>query len=70
MIVTPAAVAQILSTRPWVGMALSAGIALAVVWLGLVLAFYVALPASFLITGLAFALYLGSQVTRRMGRLG
>jgi len=70
LIVTPAAVAQILSTRPWVGMALSAGIALAVVWLGLVLAFYVALPASFLITGLAFALYLGSQVTRRMGRLG
>ena len=69
LIVTPAAVAQNLSTRPWVGMALSAGIALAVVWLGLVLAFYVALPASFLITGLAFALYLASQVTRRMGRL-
>ena len=53
LMVTPAAVAQNLSTRPWVGMALSAGIAVAVVWLGLVVAFYIALPASFLITGLA-----------------
>ncbi len=69
LIVTPAAVAQNLSTRPWVGMALSAGIAVAVVWLGLVLAFYIALPASFLITSLAFALYLASHVARRMGRL-
>jgi len=69
LMATPAAVAQNLSTRPWVGMALSAGIAVAVVWLGLVLAFYVALPASFLITGVGFAVYLASQVARRMGRL-
>ncbi len=69
LIVTPAAVAQNLSTRPWAGMALSAGIAVAVVWLGLVLAFYVALPASFLITGLAFGAYLASYVARRMVRM-
>src|SRR5439155_465383 len=65
LMVTPAAVAQNLSTRPWVGMALSAGIAVAVVWLGLVVAFYIALPASFLITGLAFVLYLASHLARR-----
>jgi len=70
LMVTPAAVAQNLSTRPWVGMALSAGIAVAVVWLGLVVAFYVALPASFLITGLAFVLYLASHLARRMSRIG
>jgi len=70
LIVTPAAIAQNLSTRPWVGMALSAGIAVAVVWLGLILAFYVALPVSFLITGLAFALYLASNFVRRMERVG
>jgi len=69
LIVTPAAVAQNLSTRPWAGMALSAGIAVAVVWLGLVLAFYVALPASFLITGLAFGAYLASYVARRTVRM-
>ena len=70
LIVTPAAIAQNLSTRPWAGMALSAGIAVAVVWLGLILAFYVALPVSFLITGLAFALYLASNFVRRMERVG
>ncbi len=70
LIVTPAAIAQNLSTRPWAGMALSAGIAVAVVWLGLTLAFYVALPVSFLITGLAFALYLASNFLRRMVRVG
>ena len=70
LIVTPAAIAQNLSTRPWAGMALSAGIAVAVVWLGLTLAFYVALPVSFLITGLAFALYLASNFARRMVRVG
>ena len=70
LIVTPAAIAQNLSTRPWAGMALSAGVAVAVVWLGLILAFYVALPVSFLITGLAFALYLASNFARRMVRVG
>jgi len=70
LLVTPAAVAQNLSTRPWAGMAISAGIAVAVVWIGLVLAFYIALPASFLITGLAFALYLASAVAVRLSRRG
>src|SRR5207245_11572020 len=53
LMVTPAAVAQNLSTRPWVGMALSAGIAVAVGWLGLVVAIQLAFPASLLDTRLA-----------------
>lgn len=65
LLVTPAAAAQNLTPRPWHGLALSALIALAAVWIGLVLSFYVSLPASFLITAVAFALYLGSFISRR-----
>ena len=66
LMVTPAAVAQNLSSRPWLGMALSAIIALAVVWIGLVLAFYISYPASFFITTLAFTAYLVSLLFRGM----
>jgi zinc/manganese transport system permease protein len=64
LMVTPAAVAQNLSARPWVGMALAAGIALAAVWIGLVLSFYIPFPASFFIASLAFGAYLASQIPR------
>ncbi len=66
LMVTPAAVAQNVSSRPWLGMALSALIALAVVWTGLVLAFYISYPASFFITTLAFVLYLASRFILRL----
>lgn len=66
LMVTPAAVAQNLSARPWLGMALAAGLAVAVVWAGLVLSFYVALPVSFFITALAFGTYLLSEFKRRI----
>ena len=66
LMVTPAAVAQNLSARPWLGMALSALIAFAAVWIGLVLSFYISYPASFFITALAFAAYLVSQLGRRV----
>jgi zinc/manganese transport system permease protein len=65
LMVTPAAVAQNLTARPWLGMALSALISLAAVWTGLVLSFYVSNPPSFLITSLAFGAYLASQIFRR-----
>jgi zinc/manganese transport system permease protein len=68
LMVTPAAVAQNLSSRPWLGMVLSAAVALAVVWIGLVLAFYISYPASFFITSLAFASYLASQFVRLAAR--
>jgi zinc/manganese transport system substrate-binding protein len=66
LMVTPAAIAQNLSARPWLAMPLSAVIAVAVVWVGLVLAFYFRYPASFFITALAFAAYLASQLVRRL----
>lgn len=69
LMVTPAAVAQNLSARPWVGMVLSAVIALAVVWVGLVLAFYISYPASFFITSLAFVSYLASFLPRLPGKV-
>src|SRR5438094_5386145 len=69
LMATPAAIAQNLTARPWIGMALSAAIALAVVWAGLVLSFYIAYPASFFITALAFAGYLASHLIRPIRRL-
>lgn len=62
LMVTPAAIAQNLTARPWAGMALSAGIAVAVVWAGLVLSFYMSYPPSFFITALAFGAYLASRL--------
>jgi zinc/manganese transport system permease protein len=70
LLVTPAAIAQNVSSRPWLGMALSAVFALVVVWAGLVLAYFVAYPASFFITTLAFVLYLGSQFVMRLRATG
>jgi zinc/manganese transport system permease protein len=69
LLVTPAAIAQNLTARPWLGLALSAGLALAMVWVGLALAFYVSggsWPVSFFITALAFAGYLLSLVPARL----
>lgn len=64
LMVTPAAIAQNLSARPWLGLALSAVIAVAVVWGGLVLSFYLSYPAGFFVTALAFGLYVASRARR------
>lgn len=71
LMVTPAAVAQNLTTRPYAGMALSAAVALLAVWLGLTLAFFISFPASFFITALAFGAFIvsiGMTLFRRPGR--
>jgi zinc/manganese transport system permease protein len=68
LMVTPAAIAQNLTSRPYFAMALSAGLAAAVVWLGLTLAFYISYPASFFITALAFVGYLLSLLAGRLRR--
>jgi zinc/manganese transport system permease protein len=70
LMVTPAAIAQNWTARPYRGMAVSAGVALAVVWVGLTLAFYLPYPASFFITAVAFGLFLLSYATwRRPARI-
>lgn len=68
LLVTPAAVAQNATARPYLGMALAAGLGVGFVWLGLALAFYIPYPASFFIIALSFAAYAGSAavaVTRK-----
>ena len=58
LMVTPAAIAHSVTSRPFAGMAVSAGLAVVFVWAGLALAFYVAYPASFFVTAVAFGTYL------------
>jgi zinc/manganese transport system permease protein len=58
LMVTPAATAQRLSTRPRRAIMISVAIALAATWLGLFIAFYEPYPVSFFITSLVFGFYL------------
>jgi zinc/manganese transport system permease protein len=64
LLVTPAAIAHQITSRPLLGVALSVAIALAVTWLGLALAYFSIYPVGFYVTSLAFALY----VVVRLGR--
>ena len=64
LLVTPAATAHQLTSRPLLGLTLSVAIALAVTWLGLALAYVSIYPVGFYVTSLAFALY----VLVRLGR--
>jgi zinc/manganese transport system permease protein len=68
LMVTPAAVAQNLTTSPYAGMALSAVVAVLAVWLGLTLAFYISYPVSFFITALAFGSFIVSLGINRIQR--
>jgi zinc/manganese transport system permease protein len=64
LLVTPAATAHQITSRPVLGVALSVAIALAVTWLGLALAYYSVYPVGFYVTSLAFGLYLAVRITR------
>jgi zinc/manganese transport system permease protein len=57
LLITPAAIAQRVSVRPYRAMLLAAMLALAITWIGLTLAFYTSYPVSFLISALAFLAY-------------
>jgi zinc/manganese transport system permease protein len=57
LLVTPAATAQRLTTKPLAGVVLSVALALAVTWLGLALAYFSIYPVGFYITSISFALY-------------
>jgi zinc/manganese transport system permease protein len=57
LLVTPAATAHQLTSRPGLGIALSVAIALAVTWLGLALAYFSIYPVGFYVTSLSFAVY-------------
>lgn len=57
LLVLPAATAQRLTARPYRAVLLSATLAIAVTWVGLTLGYYTPYPVSFLITTLAFGVY-------------
>jgi zinc/manganese transport system permease protein len=65
LMVTPPAIAQMVTSRPYAAMFLSGALAVCFVWLGLGLAFYLSYPASFFITALAFGTYLVSLLARQ-----
>jgi zinc/manganese transport system permease protein len=54
LLVTPAAIARQVCSRPYLAIALASGLAVLFVWVGLVMAFYVHAPYGFLVTTLAF----------------
>jgi zinc/manganese transport system permease protein len=64
LLVTPAATAHQLTSRPAYGLALSVAIALAVTWLGLALAYFSIYPVGFYVTSLSFALYILVRIAR------
>lgn len=66
LMVTPAAIAQRVTSRPFVALLLSGALAIFFVWLGLGLAFYISYPASFFITALAFGTYLVAMLAARL----
>jgi zinc/manganese transport system permease protein len=66
LLVTPAATAHQLTSRPILGVALSVAIALAVTWLGLALAYFSIYPVGFYVTSLAFALYVFVRLARAL----
>jgi zinc/manganese transport system permease protein len=68
LLITPAASIQKIVTRPFLGLLLSALLALLITWIGLTLAFYLSYPVSFDISALGFIIYLlaiGSQQLRK-----
>jgi zinc/manganese transport system permease protein len=58
LLVTPAATAHRLTSRPGLGLLVSVALALAVTWLGLALAYYSIYPVGFYVTTLSFAGYI------------
>ena len=66
LMVTPAAIAQRVTSRPYTAMLLSGALAIVFVWIGLALAFYLPYPASFFITAVAFGTYLAALIGSRV----
>ncbi len=70
LLVTPAAIAQTLTTRPSESLTLSIGIALCVTWLGLAIAYYTPYPVGFWVTSLSFGLFVLARLSRRRKPVG
>jgi zinc/manganese transport system permease protein len=64
LLVTPAATAHRLTSRPWRGIGLSVALAVGVTWLGLALAYFSIYPVGFYVTSLSFAVYVVVRIAR------
>jgi zinc/manganese transport system permease protein len=64
LLVTPAATAQLITSRPGISLALSVAIGLAVTWVGLAVAYFSIYPVGFYVTSLSFGLYVLVRVIR------
>lgn len=64
LLVAPGAAAQGITARPGLGLLLTVALALLVVWAGLAIAYFSLLPVGFVVTTLAFAVYLAIGATR------
>jgi zinc/manganese transport system permease protein len=64
LLVAPAAAAQQLTSRPWLGLLLSVALSLAYTWAGLAVAYFSVYPVGFFITSFAFATYMAVRLTR------
>jgi zinc/manganese transport system permease protein len=69
LLVTPAAIAQRLTARPYRAMAISVSLAVGFTWVGLTLGFYEPYPVSFFITALAFGSYVVTVAGQELYRL-
>jgi zinc/manganese transport system permease protein len=70
LLVTPAATAQTLTTKPIESLALSIAIALLVTWLGLAIAFFSPYPVGFWVTTLSFGLFVLARVAKTLESSG
>jgi zinc/manganese transport system permease protein len=66
LLILPAATALRLTSRPYLGMALSSLLALAITWVGLALTFYTSFPATFLISALSCLCYMFGVGSKRL----
>jgi zinc/manganese transport system permease protein len=64
LLVTPAATAQTLTTKPVESLMLSVALALLVTWLGLAIAFFSPYPVGFWVTTLSFGLFVLARLSR------
>jgi zinc/manganese transport system permease protein len=68
LLVAPPATAQLITSRPGVGLVLSVVFALAIVWLGLGVAYFSIYPVGFYTTTFAFGLYVLVRVGRAVAQ--
>jgi zinc/manganese transport system permease protein len=64
LLVTPAASIQQVVNRPYLGLFLSAVLALLITWAGLLMAFYLSYPVSFDISTIGFLIYVAASIWR------